>query len=218
MVLDQPQLQAMFETQKTWQHIGLLGGFGHQQTDQVVGQQTHPERFLVHFRRLAWKTFQTQVRLQIAQVRFDIPALYIELSQRLLRRLGSAQQSGHQHFAADFELAHSQLIGKGIELFAGHPVRADLRFTPHYDMISTSQTATFPEIRMTSLMLLEQHIRTLGLEQGNHEVGAVVAIRQDQVACGDAGQQFTAQGVFTAGLARIGSDRCIQQRARGPAQ
>jgi hypothetical protein len=31
-------------------------------------------------------------------------------------------------------------------------------------------------------MLLEQHIRTLRLEQGNHEIGAVVAIRQDQIA------------------------------------
>ncbi len=37
-------------------------------------------------------------------------------------------------------------------------------------MIPTSQTPTFPEIGMTPLMLLKQHIRTLALELGNHEV------------------------------------------------
>jgi transposase len=85
-------------------------------------------------------------------------------------------------------------------------------------MIPAAQTTAFPKVGVPSLMLLKQHIRALALEQGNHEVSTVVAIRQDQIACGDAAQQFTKQGMLATGLARVRPDRRIQHSACRPAQ
>jgi hypothetical protein len=66
MAPGQPKLQAVLETQQPWQYIGLLGGLCHQQADQVVGQQTNPERLsFISVGVLQWRRSRPKVVLML---------------------------------------------------------------------------------------------------------------------------------------------------------
>jgi hypothetical protein len=63
-----PQLHGMFEAQLARVDIGLEGRLRHQQPDQVVGEQIHPQFLLDHLRRLATQDVHAECGLEVSKI------------------------------------------------------------------------------------------------------------------------------------------------------
>ena len=72
---------------------------GHDQANQVVGEQVHPDLFLGHRRCPAADRLESQCGLDIAQVQFHLPTLAIQGLEGGFGRLLRSQQRRHQELA-----------------------------------------------------------------------------------------------------------------------
>jgi len=73
-----PQLHGMFEAQLPRRLSAVRGRLGHQQADQVVGEQVRPQLLLDHRRSPATQHVHAERRLEATEVEFDAPATLVQ--------------------------------------------------------------------------------------------------------------------------------------------
>src|ERR1700736_1281937 len=77
-----PQLHRMFEAQLPRVNAAIQRRLRHQQTAQVVGEQTNPQFRLDHARREAAQDYHSERGFDVAQIQLDVPALRVKLVER----------------------------------------------------------------------------------------------------------------------------------------
>ena len=93
-----PQLQRVFEAQCAWMHGRLLRRLSHQQTDQVVREEMHPDFLFVHLGCVAAQFRHLQGGFDGAQVKLHVPALAKQGSQGGFRDLARPEEAGTRIF------------------------------------------------------------------------------------------------------------------------
>src|SRR5579883_3156222 len=107
-----PQLHRMLEAQLTRMHAGLQRRLSHQKADQIVGEQVDPQLLLAHRRSLTTQHLQSQSVFDVAQIELYIPSALVKLPQLSFAHAAWIEHRGHQHAAADADLAHEQFCGR----------------------------------------------------------------------------------------------------------
>src|SRR5450631_115746 len=208
-----PHLHRMFEAQLARLDTGAVRRLCHEQSDQVVGEQIHPQFLLHHRRALATESLHAQGRLDAAQVQLYVPALLVELGQLALGCRAWFEQRAHQDASADLQLAHRQLWGERRILLAAHPRRPRLGLGPAHPMITLAQPLAATKVGNARAMLLEQYVHTGRLEHRDQKVIAVESVGQQQIASRQRWQKAAKQGQLAASFARMRSDGRLQYDA-----
>jgi hypothetical protein len=95
-----PHLHGAFEGKLTRAHSGRAGSLGHEQADQVLGQQPYPQFLLDHRWRHAAQHLHPQGGFDVADVEFIMPAARVERSEFTLGHRAGILHRGHEHLAA----------------------------------------------------------------------------------------------------------------------
>src|SRR5271166_5264986 len=131
-----PHLHRVFEGEFAWVQTRRMRRLRHEQPDQIVGQQGHPQLFLDHRRRHTAQYFHPQGRLDVADVELYVPASGVERHQLALRHGTGTLHRGHEHLAIDLRFTHHDLLREASVLFQTHPRRPGLGLAPAHDVIA----------------------------------------------------------------------------------
>src|ERR1019366_8919600 len=66
-----PQLHGVLKTQLARMYVGVEGGLCHEQADQIVGEQVHPDFLFVHLRGVATEDVHAQSRFNVAKIQLS---------------------------------------------------------------------------------------------------------------------------------------------------
>src|SRR3989344_7321601 len=168
-----PQLHGMFEAQLAWVYVGVERRLRHEQADQVVSEQVHPQFLLDHRRRLATEHFHAEGGLDVAQVQLHVPAAPVQLGQRALSDPAMIEHRGDQDLPVDLHFSYGDLIWVRFVLRRCHPLGPRLRLRPAYEVIALTQRLTAAKGGNARAMLFKQHIDARGLQRRDQKVVAV---------------------------------------------
>ena len=117
-----PDLHRVLEAELARDLVGQQRCLGHQQPNQVVGEQIDPQLFHGHLGCLAAQMLHTERRLDVAQVQFHVPTLAIQGLKYGLGSVLGAQKGGDHDLSTRLELPHLQRgrLG-GIRIVGAHP-------------------------------------------------------------------------------------------------
>jgi len=104
-----PQLHVMFETQLPRRLSAVRGGLGHQQADQVAGEQVRPQLLLDHRRSPATQHGHAEGRLEATEVEFDAPATLVQRVKLGFVNAGPTAGRHRPSFSGRSPLRHAQL-------------------------------------------------------------------------------------------------------------
>ena len=198
-----PELHRMFEAQLPRMHAGLHCRLGHQEADQIVGEQVYPEFLLTHLRGLATQHFHAKSRLDVSQVELDVPSARVQLSQLSFACLARIEHGGYQHAACDLDLAHGQLLREGLVVLPTHPLRPRRGLWPADNVVASTEALAAAKVGDPRAILLEQYIYPEPLEPGDEEVVAVKGIGQEDIAGMEDMFELAIEPQLAASLARV---------------
>src|SRR5690606_30686010 len=140
-----PHLHGVFEAHLAWMQAGIVRGLRHQQADQVVGQQVHPQLLLDHLRRLAAEHVHAQGGFYVSAVQLHMPTPRLQARQLALGGLARIAQGRDQHSTLNLGFPNDEFIRKSRVLFGCHPLRLALRFAPAHQMVARPQPLAAPK-------------------------------------------------------------------------
>ena len=168
----------------------LQGGLQHGLPDQIVGQQAGPEFAADHLGTLAAEHLQAERDLDGADVEFCQPALMVKFSEVIAAVLIGVGQGGHHHERVDaktglldlnLDLTHADGRRHAFVGFLIHPLGLGWPL-PFDEVIARPQPGAATKIRGPRLVQACHQIDAPFQEQGHHEVGAEIAVGQQDVA------------------------------------
>ena len=159
------------EAQLARLHVATPGRLSHDASDQVIGQQMHPDLFAHHVRSLGPKHLHSHRGLERSYIQFCVPSLSEQISQCRCWIFRRIQERRYDHdFAGpllaildpDTDLAEFQFLGHRGVLGGAHPVRT-LGLRPSDDVIIRAQPTSPAEVGLASLVQPEDNVDTSGL-------------------------------------------------------
>lgn len=130
-------------------HLLLLGGFEHDESNQVVDECVHRQLLEDAFDGEAMQHFHFHRRFEVTKIGFDAPALTVEFGDLLGGIASGIEQRGDDGdglgsatglFDLEAKLAHDEGVGEGIVFVLVHPIGLRFGFDIFDELVVLAKT------------------------------------------------------------------------------
>ena len=184
-------VQSALETDALQVRFVKAGGFGHDTTRQVVGNEERQHFLARHRRTLAAQGFHAQSRLDIAQAHLQTPAPRIGFGQFVNGKELGIQQRRHQHNLTGAETghidgesqeAHLDPFGQETPLLVGENLRLLIATPPGEESVVLAQPLGLAKIHFAPLVQSSDDIHGPLLQAGHRGVFSIGPIAHENIS------------------------------------
>jgi hypothetical protein len=196
-------VQRAFETETRGVCVVKAGGAEHEGTNEVIGDEVHPEFAADHGGGLAAKDIGAEGGLDVAKEEFGAPASKVEVGEGGFGVALGIQEGGRQadragaetgSADADFEFAHEEGVREGPEQGRGDSCGTAKGFCPWDDMVAETQSLAGVELGFASLVKAEDGVHLSPVKPCDVQEAAEGAVAQGHIVRAKESPQATQEG------------------------